>query len=462
MQLNSRQFVSELRSRARGDMGRAVISTFVARGITSLGSVLLVAVIGRFYGASGVGVYALAQSMLMAANILACYGRDKALMRFVGRDLSSSHVAVYFRRAGIKILITSVVAAGIIFFGRSLWSQLFNAPQLAPVLVGFAVATPAFTLAFYLAGFMKSVRKPALSTLLQNGAIALVATVWIMVVGYVWSDAGIASIGIAYALAAWLVLGFGLWRCRQWFRHTYQPATQTADTLDLAGFNRSSSSFFIISLSQLLTMVGSIWVGGYFLSTAALGLYKAAQQLSQLISFILIVLNAIFPPRFAALYHEGKRKALAQLARHGVHLGIAMAAIPVLACLFVPGYVLLLVGDDFSGAVNLLRILAFAQFINVSCGSVGSLLNMSGHERLTRNVTLVSGSVALICMAVFIPLMGAIALAVAVGLNLVVKNCANVYLVWTRLGVWTLPLPNVLAALGVTTRARLATSGRRT
>lgn len=349
---------SRLSVLVQGELGIAFIRTFIARGIAAVGSFALIVAIGRFYGATGVGVFALAQSLLIAAATLARYGMDNAVMRFVGRDPQSSHVIIYVRKAFFRTFLLSVLASAVMILTGSLWAEWFRVPSLASILPIFAVAVPPFTLAFILAGFMKAVRKPATACLLQNGAVALVAALLLPVCNYFWPDNGIVRIGVIFAAAAWLILGQGLWHCRQWFKYCYNPAGSELLDPDIPAFNRSASAFFVSGLSKFIMKVLAIWIAGYFLITSDVGLFKAAQQIAMLVGVILIVINAIFPARFAMLFHQGRTKDLALLAKHGVTLGLVLAAVPTLICLIAPGLVLGMLGEEFSGAVNALRILA--------------------------------------------------------------------------------------------------------
>lgn len=57
-------------------------------------------------------------------------------------------------------------------------------------------------------------------------------------------------------------------------------------------------------------------------------------------------------------------------------------AVPVLAFMvFFPEFLMGLFGEEYKVAAPLLQILAIGQFINVITGSVGYLLNMTGHEK---------------------------------------------------------------------------------
>ncbi|GHC35094.1 oligosaccharide flippase family protein [Aidingimonas halophila] len=428
-------------------MAIALIRTFIARGIAALGSLALVVVIGRLYGASGVGVYALAFSIILGTAILARYGMNNAIMRFVGQDHHSPHVMVYLSWGVKKALLLSFIAALVIFFARFYLESIFDAEGLSVVLTGIAIATPAFTLGYVLSGFFKGIRMPATACLLEHGSVSLVAAVLIFLI----HSSGVAAIGWGFALASWLVLLQGIcqiwlwWRQQNWEHSTtaYEPLVTRKQ------FAISSRAFFVMSLAGFMQRVLSIAIAGWLLSSDELGLFKTSQETGMAIAFILIVINAIFPPRFARLYHQQNMQALGRLARQGALLGALVAAPPLLVCFLFPGWVLGLFGSEFVAATPLLRLIAVAQLINVATGSVGFLLNMTGHEPLMRNIALSCNAIGLLLFFVLIPPFGPMGAAMALAFVLVVQNLVALFYVWRRLRIWTLPMPNVLKWLGV-------------
>lgn len=443
---------------AQDEMGHALMRTFAARAIASLGALALALVIGRLYGPSGMGVYALGYGFLLGVGILARQGMDNGLIRYVGQDPSSSWLAVYLRWALRRALLLSVLAAAVLLGCRYWLEGLFQAPGLADVLVGIALAAPAFTCTFLFSGFFKGIRKPATACLLENGSVALVAGTLILAFRQ-WGDStDLSVIGYAYGLAAWLVAFQGglqvwLWCCRQpWWKASQVDAEKAIceeTTVLREQFMTTSRTFFVTGLSSFMQSVLGLMIAGALLSTAELGLFKSSQQAAVLIGFVLMVINAIFPPRFAALYHRGDMAALKRLARQGVLLGLVVATPLLLLCLLAPVWVLSWFGDGFSQAANLLRLIAVAQLVNVSTGSVVFLLNMTGREKLMRNIALLCNSLGLAGFFVLPQLFGAFGAAMALALVMVLQNCAALFFVWRRLGIWTLPGPNLLLWLGV-------------
>jgi len=81
-----------------------------------------------------------------------------------------------------------------------------------------------------------------------------------------------------------------------------------------------------------LQQVLAVLVAGYLLSDEQLGLFKSTQQVGVLIAFSLIVINAIFPPRFAELHRQGNMIAMGRLARQGAMLGVGLASPMLIVC----------------------------------------------------------------------------------------------------------------------------------
>lgn len=437
-------------SKCKGDIGKALVRTFFARGVVSVGSFLLIVTLGRLYGAAGVGVFALAQSLISAVGIISRSGMNGAILRFVGRDLKSPKVYGYLKYACIKAGIISTLGLVVIVCLRHVFAKLFHSEDLASLLVVISVAVPPFVLAFILSGFMAAARKPATACMLQNGAISFVTAGLVVALHVLIPEQGVINVGIAYATGAWVVCLWGGWSAWKWLQCGYE-LKRTISRSDVREFKRSSSAFLATDIATFLIAVVGIWVAGYWLPTASVGLYKAASQLAMLIGVILSVINLIVPTRFSHLFYNGSLAALEVLAKRSVYLGLGLAAIPLFFCLVAPGLVLQMVGREFTGAANVLRILAIGQLLSIGCGSVGHLLNMTGNEVLSRNIAWSSNIVGLAMIAVATPLAGIVGVAIGVAMAMGFRKLLGVYFVWRRLGIWMIPVPNILRMIGVST-----------
>lgn len=431
-----------------GEVGRPLFKTFTARLFASGGSLILIVTLGRLYGAAGVGVFALAQSLTTATAILGRYGVDNALIRFIGRDIESSKIRSYLQYACRRTSILSFSGACLVLIFRHNFGILFHSDKLPNVLIGVAVAIPFYSFCFVLSGFMAAVRRPATACLLQNGVVGFVTAICICILDWLNPNHGYTNIGTAYAIASLLTCVVGGVITLRWISNNASHRFPLSLT-DIAKFRKSASAFLASDIATFMISVVGIWIAGFWLAATDVGIYQAAAQFSMLIGFILAVINLVIPARFSALYFCGDIDGLRNLVRQGALIGIALAAVPILLCLVAPEVILGLVGGEFTGADSVLRILATGQLIDISCGSVGHLLNMSGREPLARNIAWTANICGLIVLIFATPIAGVVGVALGVAFSMALRKVLGVYFVWRQLGIWTPPFPNVLQTIGI-------------
>ena len=190
-------------------------------------------------------------------------------------------------------------------------------------------------------------------------------------------------------------------------------------------------------MSQLIQWTGQ-FVGGAYLPAEEIAQLAVAQRTAMLVSFILMAVNMVVAPRFAALHAAGDVAGLRNIALMAVRL-MALGATPVVAVMLIfPGFWMGLFGEGFAGGALLLQVLVIGQFINVLTGSVGYLLSMSGHERDLRNTLLIVAPVSVVITFILVPLYGAVGAALSTALAVGAQNLLAVYWVKRRLGFNTL------------------------
>ncbi len=208
-----------------------------------------------------------------------------------------------------------------------------------------------------------------------------------------------------------------------------------------------TSSCVPLYLTDIMT-VSVLWasqlIAGQWLDSVEFAHVAAAQRTAALTSVLLLAFNTVTAPRFASLYASGMVDDLRNLAQWSTWVIVAVA-IPVvlMLCLF-PGEIMSVFGEEFRDAAHFLPVLALGQLVNAATGSVGYLLMMSGHEKDMRNITFVSGSLAILLPFLLIPLYGAMGAVVSSALALALQNCMALLMVKKRLGFWTLGFAGIL------------------
>ena len=95
-----------------------------------------------------------------------------------------------------------------------------------------------------------------------------------------------------------------------------------------------------------------------------------------------------------------------------------------------------LFGDDFIRGSSLLSLIILGQFINISMGSVGLMLQMTGLEKPMRNILIISSLITFTLYFLFIEKWGLIGLGIVYIFNIIFQNFACTYILNKRLSIF--------------------------
>ena len=414
------------------DVVRGASAALLLRVLGAVLTFVLNLLIARLYGADGAGVYFLAFTVMTIATVFGRMGMDNALLRFAAARAEGGdwRQVKGVSRLGLGIAtVASVIATGAMIFSAPLLAHgAFHDPHVSASLVWMSA----------------SVIPIALSTLLSQLLRARMRAAASMMVATVWTP-GLAAAGLLitggkggpvtavqlYGAAAW-VTAVGAW---WWWRRV------TPELRSVSGqFNRQEllrSSVPLLWVAVLTTSLN--WIPNFALgnthTTAEVGIFNAASRVSLLVGFVLIAVDTISAPKFAALYELGDRAALAVTARNSARLMVFVALPLLLLCLLLPGQIMALFGTEFGQGARVLTVLALAQSVTVVAGSVGTLLMMSGHERQVRNSNAIAAAVCFVVAGLLVPSTGALGASIAVGTALLMRTIYEVAMVRRYLGI---------------------------
>lgn len=175
-------------------------------------------------------------------------------------------------------------------------------------------------------------------------------------------------LGLVLSLQLWLFLrGVGGKLC------TVQADYRLRSWLAVAlPFLLIDGSFVVLRQTDTLMI-------GMMVGTPSVGVYAAALKTSAWVNFILLAVNAIAAPMFAALYATGDRVNLQRLASAVARWMFPLALLVSLGLVVFADPILGLFGAEFGVAKPAMLWLIGGQLVNVAAGSVGYLLDLIGN-----------------------------------------------------------------------------------
>ncbi len=165
--------------------------------------------------------------------------------------------------------------------------------------------------------------------------------------------------------------------------------------------------------------------------------YSAVYQGMSYIGLILVSANSLIAPRIAGLYATDQIDELQDLLIWNTRLITLLSAFASVVLVIFSDPFLSLYGPDFASGSTAILILAGSQLINAGTGSVGVLLNMTGHEQSVMYSVAISTILNIGCNLIMIPLWGINGAALATAISLSFVNFAKVYWAHRRLGLAT-------------------------
>ncbi|MFC1811496.1 flippase [Thermodesulfobacteriota bacterium] len=393
--------------------------------------------LARLLGSHDTGLFYLALSCITIATVIGRMGIDNSYLRYISAGASikdwTKVKGVYLKGLSLSLIVSSATTLVIIIIAPWLANSIFSEPQLIILIRWMAIAIIPFTVFTLHAHALQAIKRIFDYILVLNVLVPLFSLMGILILVSKWDILGAVW---AYSLATYLTAIIAIWL---WRRHTLhlKNAIGYFNTTQLL---RSSLPLFWISMFQLVITWSPNFMLGIYSTIKDVGIFSIANRTSMLTSFILIAVNSVVAPKFAAIYHQGDIKKLGLTARKSAKLMFFFSAPILFFFIFLPDLVMNIFGDQFSEGSVVLTILAIGQFVNVMTGPVGYILLMCGCEVVFRNIMALSAFLILIFNAILIPHYGAIGAAMATAVVISLQNLFALVMVKWKFGIVVLPI----------------------
>lgn len=389
-------------------------------------------VLARLLGAEGAGIYYLAFTVTAISTVVGRLGLDNSLLRFSAATAAQEEwdrlAGLYRKGMGIATIAAGVISVVVALGAPSIAAFVFDEPDLTAPLRVMALSIVPFSLLTLYGELLKGLGRIRDAMLVDAVGIPVVHLPLLFLLAGPYGVVGAAT-SYAASTAVVLVAGRALW-----LRAAPQVRRRRGSFDTRLLLRTSLPLFWVASLYLVMGWTDNIMLG-IFADSRAVGIYSVAFRTALLTKFLLLAVNSVVAPKFAALHAQGEFEALALLARRSARFIGLLAAPVLLLFVLLPRLVLLLYGGEFLDGDTALRILAAGQFVSAAAGSVGYLLMMSGHERALRDNVFRAAVFNVAANLILIPRLGATGAAAATAASIAFQNIGAVYLVRKHLGI---------------------------
>ncbi|MFZ9036355.1 MAG: lipopolysaccharide biosynthesis protein [Francisellaceae bacterium] len=399
---------------------KSILTMFV-QGLGQITAFATAVLLARTFSVDNYGQYMFGVTVATIAAVIATLGADAILARSWGwadqdgleRNRHVFELQHWFFRRGILLLLLAMLTAVLylVFLRHN-----FNKVELTAAL--FALP---FFIANLLQSFFVATKRVVYANLIQFlMRLLMLGCVLIFFVIVIDKPAALVFcmfISIStFTLGIWLILS----------RH-YGFKSQIPGGGNL--------SFMLLKWGNLLLSQVSIIILKVFSSDDNIAYYAVALQLSALVAF---VLNAVSSNIMAQVAHDFKhlKHDVFQQQITGYTRIIVVLSLIVVLLLIVSGYwITLLYGKNYTIAYYLFCVLMIGQIVNVLCGSVYTIMNMAGLEKLTVKVFYAALILNITVSILLVLKWNAFGIAVAASLSMIFWNLVLTSLVIRKLHI---------------------------
>ena len=331
-------------------------------------------------------------------------------------------------------LLSLIVSFIFILSSNYISNTLFNEPKLyLPLVIAFFLMTPQVFSRIHASGFI------GFKKIWQSNLVNQTLSVWItmslvLMMLYLDVELNVVNVALLYAVGK-----FSVFICTwiYWRKLYVQPS---AASLNIKQTLSTSLPLLIVSATSIITSSTAIIILGWFESSSEVGLFSVSSRLAMFTVFFLQITNSSIAPKIAVLYKSNKKKDLEKMVQRTTSGLILIGLLILLLFIFLGKPILSLWGKEFIQSYNLLIIMAFGQFINISTGAGAKILMMCGFEKIQSKVSIFFLVFNIGISYILIGQYGALGAALAMSITIIGENITRLILAKLKVGIWTIPI----------------------
>jgi O-antigen/teichoic acid export membrane protein len=366
-----------------------VASRTTGMGVVFANHVLLARNLSR----SEFGAFLIASSLAVLLSMVAAFGLNTAICRFLAESLGvgDSERARRAARltAGIALITTTLAAVLIWFVIRGLSDPLFHKPQLVPLAGLIAVWTLLLAVNQLLAEALRGLQLLRAASLLTGVSGGVIANVLLFAglvgfAGWLPLDCRLVILLALLSMLVPLALG-GLCLWRRWPRQASQLDIEAPPLTPLTAWGIVQEAFPLMLVQVISFGMAQldVWIVGATCSDTELAIYGVARRLSLLVAIPLTQISLAIASTIAELYARRQLGKLEFVLRATATMGAAVTAVVAGLLMAAPGLVLSTAfGPGFGSGGTALRILCAGQLVFALTGPCGPALLMTGRQRV--------------------------------------------------------------------------------
>lgn len=395
------------------------------RLLSALASYVLIFVLARMYGAEGVGVYNTSWTILMISAVIAKLGFDTSIVKFMAVSLgqrSYNKLRVIYKKGFISVFISSVVMSLIIFGLSDFFTNWFftkTSEKWVIQVVAFSVIP--FAILSYNSESLKGLKKILPFSIYQNVSIYFLTIIVLYIINYFYHDQ--KNIVIAIFISLLILSVASVYTFKSYVKHYPQrDSFYSSSVPKLKEIFKTTIPMMLTNSLFLIMNWTDVLMLARLTNEETVGIYNTALKIAALNSIVLIAINSIAMPKFAELYAQNNVHKFRVVVKVVSFISFIVSLPVFLIIILWPDLILSTFGEEFIGGSSSMILLSIGQLFSSFSGATINLLNMTGREKVTMYILLVSIVINFILNYTLIPIYGLNGAAIATFVSTILWN----------------------------------------
>lgn len=415
-------------------IGKGSTIIFVGFALGTVFQYLYKMVLARLLGPESFGVFVLGFAILQSAAILALFGLQLSMPRYISFYGGKDEPEMVERTISAGLILTTVssliASILLLFFSESIALTIFNEPALILPLKIFSMAIPAFALITFLLTMFQGQKDAYHHALLDDFVWS--GLVFLLVTGAVLMGYHIVGAAAAYLLSTTLSIVIAVYIYRKKYDHGLTFSNLNFRTLLLFSW-----PLFLISLFGILSKRFDVLMLGWLKTSTESGIYEVSYSISSYVSLLLNIVGFMFMPVVSELHAQKKKTKITELYKTATRW-ITTATLPLLAgmLIFPSEIIRILFGADYVQAALPLTLLSIGFFYRVLNGPSTATLISTGENKKLLAVEGITTFLIVVFNLILIPIYGIVGAGLATLTALLIGESLMLFVIKKKIGAY--------------------------
>ncbi len=364
----------------------------------------------------------------MCLSIFGRLGIDMNLIPFFSIKENSFDSGLFLKVLLKAFIFSSLIALVLYGLKNLICVHLFSKPQLLPYIFWVCLTIPFWSVVLICAGFFRSIKKNNLFAFFNNPGRFLFS-LGIFIVLLTYSKDSLNAIKAHFFGVFILALYSFYLALKEFDKIRFKPVFNSWVFIkDAIPMMFSGAIIVFLGWSDTLVL-------GIYETDETIGVYNVALKIAMITSFSLQAINSILAPKIATYFKLNQKDKFESLIRFSTKLNFIITTVIVVLILIFHRFILATFGEAFLSGSIILIILCVGQLINSFSGSVGIILQMTGHQKKYQNIVFVALIINLALNFLLTPLYGAFGAAVSTVIGIAYWNFSGAFYLKRKLNI---------------------------